>query len=391
MRSLTRLAAAWLVCGLAGWACAADAPPKGAPPDTPEDKLPASYYAEMARVKSKFGRHAEAIELFKTAIAKEKDTGRRADHIEHYARALARAGRGEAAAEQLVSAIDQAKDTHAKRMLLGSLAAHYESIKQYDKAAAAYEKLIAATDDPWRKQSARRRLLRLYQRGGKTDAIIAELQKKVAADPKDAASLRQLAELYHDLKRDNANALACYEKLAQLVPDDLNVLKRLADLYAGAKQTDKVLALCEKLAKADPRHRASHCERAIRTLARAGKKDQIGPWAKRMTDDKAGDPHACTRLADLYIGLGMTKEALAVCDTAIAKSQSASQKEFCQLQKARVARQAKDDQTAEVILRDLVANATSKAVQIRAKSELQRLQRARDRGSRRRRDPQKEK
>ena len=76
-------------------------------------------------------------------------------------------------------------------------------------------------------------------------------QKAVAADPKQVLPYKILAFAYADAK-DRAQAIATWQKLQTLAPDDRDVAPNLGGLYMAEKRYKEAAALFEAFAKANP-------------------------------------------------------------------------------------------------------------------------------------------
>jgi len=105
-----------------------------------------------------------------------------------------------------------------------------DAIKAYDRLE---EKIGITKDVSVQKQ-------RIYQRMGKNDKAVAELQKYIAANPDDAQAYGMLAELYQSIG-ENEKALETYNKLKEVDPDNPFTHLSLANYYRSIGQKDKSL------------------------------------------------------------------------------------------------------------------------------------------------------
>ena len=87
---------------------------------------------------------------------------------------------------------------------------------------------------------------RLYMQLGKTDKAIAEVQKLIDADPKDAQAYGMLAELYQNSGQ-KEKALEIYNKVLEIDPENPYIHLSLADYYRTNGDKDKSV---EELKKA---------------------------------------------------------------------------------------------------------------------------------------------
>jgi len=105
-----------------------------------------------------------------------------------------------------------------------------EAIKAYDKLE---EKIGITKDVSVQKQ-------RIYQRMGKNDKAVAELQKYLLAFPEDAQAYGMLAELYQSMG-DNQKALETYNKVKEIDPDNPFTHLSLANYYRNIGEKEKSL------------------------------------------------------------------------------------------------------------------------------------------------------
>ena len=92
--------------------------------------------------------------------------------------------------------------------------------------------------------------------GGAGAPMVAELrrlQQQVRDHPEDAAAWTRIANLYHDAEM-FPQAVEFYEKAAELVPQDANVLTDLGVCYRATGQPQKALDAFTRAEKADPKH-----------------------------------------------------------------------------------------------------------------------------------------
>ncbi len=103
-----------------------------------------------------------------------------------------------------------------------------EAIKVYDKL----EEKIGVTKEVTVQKS------RLYQRLGKNDKAIAELQKLIAQNPKDAQAIGMVAEVYQNMG-EKQKALDTYDKVLEVDPNNAFIHLSLADFYRTNGEKEK--------------------------------------------------------------------------------------------------------------------------------------------------------
>ncbi len=97
-------------------------------------------------------------------------------------------------------------------MQIGSL---YHQAHQFSEAATYYKRAVQA--DPKNITAHTKLAISLY-RAGDVDGAIAELNRALSLDPKDANSLFNLGMVRLDGKHDPKGALAAWQKLLKLNP-----------------------------------------------------------------------------------------------------------------------------------------------------------------------------
>ena len=95
-----------------------------------------------------------------------------------------------------------------------------------------------------------------HQAPGGLDSLAERLKRRLEQNPNDGAGWALLARSYVELGR-HAEAVPIYEKAAQLIPDDAQLLADYADALGvlhGRKLDGKPEALIQQALKADPRN-----------------------------------------------------------------------------------------------------------------------------------------
>jgi tetratricopeptide (TPR) repeat protein len=106
-----------------------------------------------------------------------------------------------------------------------------EAIKVYDRL----EEKIGVTKEVTVQKS------RLYQRIGKNDKAIIEIQKLIALNPKDAQAYGMLAEVYQNMG-DKQKALDTYNKVLEVDPNNAFIHLSLADYYRTNGEKEKSIS-----------------------------------------------------------------------------------------------------------------------------------------------------
>jgi len=131
---------------------------------------------------------------------------------------------------------------------LHELGTCYTYLNEFDKAAAAYAKAVELYPDDERLLTN----LGYYQmRAEKLDGALETYQKILALDPENYEGNRWIAYLY-EKAGDMDQAIKHYEKAVEAKPDDVKSIGSLAKIYMDRGDNEKALALYEKaMAAAD--------------------------------------------------------------------------------------------------------------------------------------------
>ena len=131
------------------------------------------------------------------------------------------------------------------------------------------QQILTLQPDNAQAQSA---LLYAYQLGGKSDAAIALIRKRLAKKPEDVAIVRQLAAEYQSQKKPDA-ALKAWRDYRVHAPNDPVSYQEAARLLQGEKKDDEAVKELQSYAVAHPSDAAIQLTIA-QTLLAANKKDE---------------------------------------------------------------------------------------------------------------------
>ena len=150
------------------------------------------------------------------------------------------------AVEAYKKAVSMAQGNWDRRGYQLGLAKCYDDAGKYTEAAAEYEKIAKTSTDSYYRDIAERQLWTVYSKGNLYDVAIEKYQKMVEANPKDVKAHEFLAKA-HEGKGDDTSAIAEYEKIIQIQPDNAQWYKTLGDLFRKPRVTgsvsDKALSL----------------------------------------------------------------------------------------------------------------------------------------------------
>ena len=117
--------------------------------------------------------------------------------------------------KQAAPILDKLNSNPTDTVLLMQVAAIYHSSHQFKEAAGYYDKALQA--DP-KNVALRTKLASSLYRSGDSDGAIAQLNKALAYDPKDANALFDLGMIRLQGKGDGKGALAAWQKLLKSNP-----------------------------------------------------------------------------------------------------------------------------------------------------------------------------
>jgi tetratricopeptide (TPR) repeat protein/HEAT repeat protein len=162
---------------------------------------------------------------------------------------------------------------------------------------------------------ARRRLIALLERAGKSDEALAEWRKLVAAAPGEPRFRLELAERLWKTPDGNKEAIALCERLGRDTSDP-SIHATLAELYARWGLSDKALAEREKLVHLEPGD-DSHLIALGELWYQRGKKDKALEIWKRILNVGNKKEQQLARLADVYAEHEMPADALDLYQKAV--------------------------------------------------------------------------
>ena len=143
------------------------------------------------------------------------------------------------AVEAYKKAVSMAQGNWDRRGYQLGLAKCYDDAGKYTEAAAEYEKIAKTATDSYYQDIAERQLWAVYSKGNLYDVAIEKYQKMVEANPKDVKAHEFLAKAYEG-KGDDTSAIAEYEKIIQIQPDNAQWYKTLGDLFRKPRVTGSV-------------------------------------------------------------------------------------------------------------------------------------------------------
>ena len=150
------------------------------------------------------------------------------------------------------SAVKLAEDTQAASSRMGGglsslneyvyeiLGKSYLGAKRYQEAADAYKQMANLARFDQMREMAKKGIRQAYTEGKLYEKQIPEQLQKIKENPDDLDARFALAESY-ELSDNVDEAIAQYQKISELQPDDAQWQKKIGDLSQMQRQTDEVV------------------------------------------------------------------------------------------------------------------------------------------------------
>ena len=331
---------------------------------------PGQYHFELAQVHQRYGKFDEAQQCYTRGIEVAKSPQLKVRILSAWGHWLAKTKKPDEARAKFEQALAVAENERTKCQIALSLARALEQAGKIDEAAKHYEYVASHAETPWLRESAQNQLFSAYRKAGKLDEMVKRYQDALAADPKDEAAMRALLAIHSRIKPDTGKALAVCEQLSALKPDDAAVLTKLADLHLRARQTDKAIAIYEKLAEQQPAQKSRYYERISHAYLTTKDKEKAVQWAEKIVQSDSKSAHAWSRFAEVCLRADQPQKAVAAFQQAVSVARSDSQREMYQLSLGDAYRKANRDQDAIAIYEKLGKESKSPHIRRRVKRQL---------------------
>ncbi len=128
--------------------------------------------------------------------------------------------------------------------LYGILGKSYLGTKQYEKAAGAYQQMVNLSRHNYARDRAEAALRRVHREGNLYEKQIPERLQRVEENPDDPDAHFELAQTYEWSSKVD-EAIAQYEKVAELQPDNAEWQKKIGDLTQKSRQTEEAARLAK--------------------------------------------------------------------------------------------------------------------------------------------------
>ena len=134
-----------------------------------------------------------------------------------------------------------------QEILYEMLGKSYRATAQYEEAIKAYQRMANVSRSPNRKKEAEKAIKEIHSEGNLYETRIPKQLKKLEDNPDDINTRLALAENYESSDKVD-EAIAQYEKISELQPDNAQWHKTLGKLYEKSPQIDKTARLAKATA-----------------------------------------------------------------------------------------------------------------------------------------------
>ena len=266
------------------------------------------YFQMLTNVYNMSGQKDKADEIWKRLIQEKPDN---ADILAQVANFYSNANDMDNAINLAEKSVQLAPDNVG---YLQNLATFYSRTEKFDKAEEAYEKIVAMAQDQWLKEWANREILNIYQKQNRLGEAESKFEDEVKNRPDDIVLLKNLAELYMR-KGEKEKALEIYEKAVRVSANDRDVNNSLVSLYESMGKPDKAIELLKKIIEAAP-NEPYLLENLARLYDKLGKKEDAKKAWQSLVSKVTTDPALYSRYAEALYGWKDLDEAVVQLDKA---------------------------------------------------------------------------
>jgi len=297
------------------------------------------YRAHLAYVYNRQGDHEKAIQIAKEVVQEHPNDVASQGVL---ATVHLNAGMVEDAISQYEKAIELAGDATNTQFFHKCIARAYETIENYSKADAIYEKLdraiqphelvriykargdmeklIAYGLKVLRTSPARyqlREIVDALSDSGMVSELVAAFEKELQSDPENPEIYRALAQAYsHHRVRDTQKAIEMYEKVIELAPTDADATIQLGGLYSNQGMHDKAITVYEKAMRLQPERPYIYPSLA-RAYVSVGRNEDALKLADALKKRVGYDANAYMQLGEVYSACKLHDKAIEAYKKAI--------------------------------------------------------------------------
>ena len=122
---------------------------------------------------------------------------------------------------------------------------------RHEDALAALQQLVIENDD---NAAAHNDLGSLYYGAGQMDQALAHYQKAAELNPEHPGYLKNLADILYSQTDDAERAVAIYNKILSIRPDDVDTLMVVGHLEVSLERFDEALGRYTRILALEPSH-----------------------------------------------------------------------------------------------------------------------------------------
>jgi tetratricopeptide (TPR) repeat protein len=255
----------------------------------------------LATVLRKTGRAAEAEPMLQKAI--DRAPGAVEAYMEMARVKIAQGRAQEALADANLAAAMGEDDAEAKALVVETKVARSLQDVAAGQVDLAVQELTQLRDEHPDSSAVRRGLGQAHIARRDADGAIAELQKAVELDPKDAEAQYQLGHVQQVMKQNPAAAVAPFEKAVQAEPGNTMFRTSLGSALLGAGQTERAVEELTKVTATEGYSGAQAWFYLGAAQLKAGRFAEAVPALEKVLAAKPDNAEAEAYLAWSYFGL----------------------------------------------------------------------------------------
>jgi tetratricopeptide (TPR) repeat protein len=185
-----------------------------------------------------------------------------------------------------------------------------------ERALATYEAVLGKTArGNWLRKEVEGRVVQIYRRQAKLDALVARLEEQQKEQPDDLALTELLADVYLETKkRDRATAVLA--AAAPRFPRDVRLARKLAQLFVEQGDTQKAIAEYQRILTEKPDELDLYLELG-QLFAKGAQLDEAKLQWERALAKRLQDATLCARIAGMYATFEREADAVRLFERAI--------------------------------------------------------------------------
>lgn len=331
---------------------------------------PARYPLELANVHLRHDQPARAVEELEKAEKLVKDKDLKAEIYIAWADACAKLKDMAKASQYFDKAMAATEDVKQRCRRALQYANKLSHSGRVEEAAKYFDYAVANSKQDLQQRMGRMQKISAFRRAGKLDELRKTAEATLAKSPKDEGALRTLY-LIHTMGSPNQDkALEVGKRLAEVRPDDQEVMRRLARAYMGKRRPEEAVAIYEKLIQQNPTSKASLYGEILNAYRIANQHDKAIAWAKKLIEEQPDSARPWSQLADCYGNSGNTAKAIEAQEKAISLAKPGFEKDHMRLNLGGIYERAKRYREAKQLFYEVSEDAATPMVRKLAKRRL---------------------